>query len=52
MTVAEDGPTGLAAAREVDPDLIVLDVMLPGLSGLEICTSSARKTAPPCRSSC
>ena len=38
VTVAEDGITGLAAAREVDPDLIVLDVMLPGLNGLEICT--------------
>jgi DNA-binding response OmpR family regulator len=38
VTVASDGPTGLAAARNVDPDLIVLDVMLPGLNGLEICT--------------
>jgi len=35
---AEDGPSGLALAREADPDLIVLDVMLPGLSGLEVCS--------------
>jgi DNA-binding response OmpR family regulator len=39
VTVAEDGPSGLAAAREGDPDLIVLDVMLPGLNGLEVCTT-------------
>jgi DNA-binding response OmpR family regulator len=37
VTVASDGPTGLAAARDLQPDLIVLDVMLPQLSGLEIC---------------
>lgn len=37
VTVAADGPTGLAAARDLAPDLIVLDVMLPQLNGLEIC---------------
>ncbi|GAA3522416.1 response regulator transcription factor [Aeromicrobium panaciterrae] len=37
VSVADDGPSGLAAARELRPDLIVLDVMLPGLSGLEVC---------------
>ncbi|MGA8986962.1 response regulator transcription factor [Aeromicrobium sp.] len=37
VTVASDGPSGLAAARRVEPDLIVLDVMLPALSGLQIC---------------
>ena len=37
VTVATDGATGLAAARELAPDLIVLDVMLPRLNGLEIC---------------
>ncbi len=30
VTVADDGAAGLAAARELRPDLIVLDVMLPG----------------------
>jgi two-component system, OmpR family, response regulator ResD len=34
---AADGVTGLAAARETTPDLIVLDVMLPGLDGIEVC---------------
>ena len=37
VTVATDGVTGLAAARDLAPDLIVLDVMLPQLDGLEIC---------------
>jgi CheY-like chemotaxis protein len=33
---AADGTEALAAAREFSPDLIVLDVMLPGLSGIEV----------------
>jgi two-component system, OmpR family, alkaline phosphatase synthesis response regulator PhoP len=34
---AADGPTGLAEARARKPDLIVLDIMLPEMSGYEIC---------------
>jgi DNA-binding response OmpR family regulator len=34
---AATGPEGLARAREASPDLVVLDLMLPGLDGLEIC---------------
>ena len=34
---ATDGPSGLAAAFEVDPDILLLDVGLPGMDGLEIC---------------
>ena len=34
---ASTGPEGLAQARASDPDLVVLDLMLPGLDGLEIC---------------
>lgn len=37
VTVAPDGLTGLATAREINPDLILLDWMLPGISGPEIC---------------
>jgi DNA-binding response OmpR family regulator len=34
---AEDGAEGYRLAREEDPDLIILDLMLPALSGYEIC---------------
>ncbi len=34
---AGDGPAGLALARENPPDLVVLDWMLPGMDGLEVC---------------
>ncbi len=34
--VRSDGPTGLEAAREMLPDLVVLDVGLPGMDGWEV----------------
>jgi putative two-component system response regulator len=34
---AVDGPSGLAAAFELAPDVVLLDVVLPGMDGLEIC---------------
>jgi DNA-binding response OmpR family regulator len=37
VSVAYDGLTALTAARELHLDLVILDWMLPGLSGLEIC---------------
>jgi DNA-binding response OmpR family regulator len=37
VTVVRDGPAALAAAEAESPDLIVLDLMLPGLYGLEVC---------------
>jgi DNA-binding response OmpR family regulator len=33
---AHDGPTGLWAAQHTNPDVLVLDVMLPGFDGLEL----------------
>ena len=41
---AADGTTGLRAARTGKPDLILLDLMLPGMGGLELCRA-LRKTS-------
>jgi DNA-binding response OmpR family regulator len=37
VSMAFDGPSGLAAARDVDPDVLILDLGLPGMDGLEVC---------------
>lgn len=37
VATAYEGTTALQMAREIKPDLIVLDLMLPGISGLDIC---------------
>ena len=37
VEVAADGPAALAMVRDRLPDLVILDVMLPGLDGLEAC---------------
>ena len=37
VSVAADGQSGLAMARDNPPDLVILDWMLPGLDGLEVC---------------
>ena len=41
---AADGPTGLGLVRSQHPDLVVLDLMLPGLDGLQVCRE-VRKTS-------
>ena len=40
--VAEDGEEGLLLAQEYHPDLIILDWMLPELSGIEVCRQLKR----------
>ncbi|MFZ6030271.1 MAG: response regulator transcription factor [Chloroflexota bacterium] len=44
---ARDGPAGLAAARRQRPDLIVLDLMLPGMDGLDVCRELRRDSDVP-----
>jgi len=46
--VAEDGATAIAAARRESPALIVLDIMLPGMSGMDVTSLLKRDplTAP------
>src|SRR4029078_13416927 len=35
--IARDGPSAVTTCDELRPDLVVLDLMLPGLDGLEVC---------------
>ena len=44
---ASDGADGLRQARAAKPDLIVLDLMLPGVSGMDICRQLREESAVP-----
>ncbi|OGO33639.1 MAG: DNA-binding response regulator [Chloroflexi bacterium RBG_16_57_11] len=44
---AGDGPTALAMARSEKPNLIVLDIMLPGMDGWEVCRRLRAETDTP-----
>ncbi len=47
VTVANDGHTGLSLALVAKPDVIVLDVMMPGLDGWQVCQAiRAHSTTP------
>ncbi|HVF73850.1 MAG TPA: response regulator transcription factor [Acidimicrobiales bacterium] len=37
VEVADDGPSGVALCERLQPDLVVLDLMLPGFDGFEVC---------------
>ena len=43
VVTASNGLSGLAAARREKPDLIVLDLMLPGMDGLDVCRTLRRE---------
>jgi DNA-binding response OmpR family regulator len=42
VSVARDGPTTVAMAREMKPDLLLLDIMLPGFDGFDVITAIRR----------
>lgn len=48
VAAAFDGESGLAAARQQKPDIVLIDLMLPGIDGLEVCRQlrSDPRTAP------
>lgn len=47
VLVAGDGITALAQARTAHPDLIVLDLNLPGMDGLDVCRALRRESEVP-----
>jgi DNA-binding response OmpR family regulator len=47
VELAHDGPTGVARCDALQPDLVVLDLMLPGMDGLEVCRRIQRDRHVP-----
>src|SRR3990172_9170536 len=47
VLVARDGPSALDVFRRDRPDLVVLDLMLPGIDGLEVCRTIRRESNVP-----
>jgi DNA-binding response OmpR family regulator len=47
VMVAADGPRAIELSREEHPDLVVLDLMLPGMDGLEVCKEIQRREWVP-----
>ena len=47
VEIAPDGYAGVTAAARLRPDLVVLDVMLPGIDGLEVCRRIQAERAVP-----
>jgi two-component system response regulator RegX3 len=47
VSIAEDGPTALEMVEQSPPDLMLLDLMLPGLAGTEVCRAVRTKSALP-----
>jgi two-component system phosphate regulon response regulator PhoB len=45
VLVADSGPKGLEAVRQNLPDAVILDIMLPGLSGIEVCRAMKAEPA-------
>ena len=47
VEIAEDGPTALALFRESGADIVLLDLMLPGMPGTEVCRQIRTGSAVP-----
>jgi two-component system alkaline phosphatase synthesis response regulator PhoP len=47
VLTAGDGAKGLALARRERPDLVVLDLMLPGMDGLDVCRALRQESTVP-----
>ena len=47
VTVADNGREGLAAAERDPPDVVLLDVMMPGMDGFEVCRKLKSEPTPP-----
>jgi two-component system response regulator MtrA len=47
VVTAADGPSGLERWQAAEPDLVLLDVMLPGLDGLAVCREIRRTSTVP-----
>ncbi len=45
--VERDGPAGLKAAKDHRPELVILDLMLPGMDGLSVCRELRRESRVP-----
>jgi DNA-binding response OmpR family regulator len=45
--LAADGPAGVRACHDLTPDLVVLDLMLPGLDGLDVCRAIQEERPVP-----
>ena len=47
VEVAYDGPAGIALCERLLPDLVILDLLLPGIDGLEVCRRIQRSRPVP-----
>jgi two-component system response regulator RegX3 len=47
VTVADNGPAALSEFDRVGPDLVLLDLMLPGMSGTEVCRTLRQRSNVP-----
>jgi len=47
VATAVDGEAGLALARVMNPDVVLLDIMMPGMNGYDVCRSLKESEDPP-----